>query len=118
VESGIGTPEDVQRAAEVNHGLGIFVRSLVGLDRSAAKDVFASFLEARTLNANQIEFVNMIIDHLTENGAMDPRLDTSPNPETKRAAHAERGVRTSSQFSLCVRARGGARWSSRDCRRA
>jgi type I restriction enzyme R subunit len=74
VESGVGTAADVQRAAATNHGLGIFVRSLVGLDRGAAKEAFAAFLSGKTLSANQIEFVNMIVDHLTENGAMDPAL--------------------------------------------
>lgn len=54
-------------------GLGLFVRSLVGLDRDAAKDVFAEFLAGKNLNGNQIEFINLIIDHLTERGAMDPR---------------------------------------------
>ena len=74
VESGIGTPADVQRAAETNHGLGLFVRSLVGLDRGAAKEAFAMFLTGKVLTGNQIEFVNMIVNHLTENGAMDPSL--------------------------------------------
>ena len=74
LENGIGTAADLQRAAESNHGLGLFVRSLVGLDRSAAKEVFATFLIGKTLSANQIEFVNTIVDHLTENGAMDPTL--------------------------------------------
>lgn len=74
VESGVGTAEDVQRAAESNHGLGLFVRALVGLDRGAAKEAFALFLRGKSLTANQIEFVNMIVDHLTENGAMDPAL--------------------------------------------
>ncbi|MET4133012.1 type I site-specific restriction endonuclease [Porphyrobacter sp. MBR-155] len=54
-------------------GLGLFVRSLIGLDRDAAKDAFAEVLAGQNLNANQIEFINLIIDYLTERGAMDPR---------------------------------------------
>jgi type I restriction enzyme R subunit len=50
------------------------VRSLVGLDRSAAKDAMATFLSGKTLSANQIEFVNLVIDHLTEHGVMEPEL--------------------------------------------
>ncbi len=65
-----GTDLDEARA---NGGLGIFVRSLIGLERDAAKAAFAGFLSGRNLNANQIEFVNLIIEHLTERGAMDPR---------------------------------------------
>jgi type I restriction enzyme R subunit len=74
LESGAGSAAQIRRVAEASHGLGLFVRSLVGLDRAAAKEAFAVFLSGRTLTANQIEFVNMIVDHLTENGAMDPAL--------------------------------------------
>ncbi len=72
--SGIGGHDDLQRAKKESQGLGLFVRSLVGLDREAAKQAFAGFLTGRTLTANQIEFVNLIIDHLTEQGVMDPAL--------------------------------------------
>lgn len=48
----------------------MFVRSLVGLDREAAKRAFARFLEDTTLNASQIELINLIVDHLTERGVM------------------------------------------------
>ena len=74
VESGIGTADDVRKAKEESHGLGFFVRALVGLDREAAKQAFTGFLAGKTMTANQIEFVNMIIDHLTERGFMDPAL--------------------------------------------
>ncbi|MFH0957718.1 MAG: DEAD/DEAH box helicase family protein [Pseudomonadota bacterium] len=74
IESGVGKPEDVKKAKEESHGLGLFVRSLVGLDREAAKETLAVFMSGRTMTANQIEFVNMIVDHLTEYGCMDPEL--------------------------------------------
>jgi len=54
-------------------GLGLFVRSLIGLDREAAKSAFGDFLAAQNHSANQIEFINLIVDYLTERGAMDPR---------------------------------------------
>ncbi|TYB83475.1 DEAD/DEAH box helicase family protein [Maritimibacter fusiformis] len=54
-------------------GLGLFIRSLVGLDREAAKEAFSSFLAGKTFTANQIEFIDLVIDHLTERGIMDPR---------------------------------------------
>jgi type I restriction enzyme R subunit len=54
-------------------GLGLFVRSLVGLDREAAMRAFDTFTAGKTLSANQIEFIGMVVDHLTERGAMDPR---------------------------------------------
>ncbi|MBV8522231.1 MAG: hypothetical protein JOY71_08905, partial [Acetobacteraceae bacterium] len=31
-------------------------------------------IQGRGLTAHQLEFVDMIVDHLTERGAMDPRL--------------------------------------------
>ncbi len=73
-ESGIGDATDVQKAKETNQGLGLFVRSLIGLDREAAKKALGGFLGGKTLRANQIEFLNLIIDHLTEHGSMDARL--------------------------------------------
>lgn len=55
-------------------GLGRFVRSLVGLDREAAKRAFDGFLEGRRLTADQLEFLDLVIEHLTARGLMDPRL--------------------------------------------
>lgn len=78
-ESGIGGPDDIARAKVESHGLGLFVRSLVGMDREAAKQALASFLANKTLSANQIEFVNLIVNHLTEHGTMEPaQLYASP----------------------------------------
>ena len=70
-ESGTGTSEDIDRAKAGTNGLGLFVRSLVGLDRGAAKAAFAGFLEGRTLTARQIEFINLIVDELTERGVVN-----------------------------------------------
>jgi type I restriction enzyme R subunit len=79
VESGAGGAEDIRRAAEESQGLGLFVRSLVGLDRQAAKEAMAGFLAGKALSANQIEFVNLIVNHLTEHGVMEAaRLYESP----------------------------------------
>jgi type I restriction enzyme R subunit len=78
-ESGVGEARDIERARTESQGLGLFVRSLIGLDREAAKEAFAGFLSGRTATANQIEFVNLIVDHLTEHGVMDAaRLYESP----------------------------------------
>ena len=78
-ESGVGAPDELQQAVEESQGLGLFVRSLVGMDRSAAKDTMGSFLAGKSLSANQIEFVNLIVDHLTEHGIVAPeRLYESP----------------------------------------
>ena len=71
---GAGHVQHIQKAKEESRGLGLFVRSLVGLDREAAKQAFAGFLTGKTLNANQIEFVDLIVNHLTEHGVMGAAL--------------------------------------------
>jgi type I restriction enzyme R subunit len=72
--SGVGDAGSLERAKVESEGLGLFVRSLVGLDREAAKEAFAGFLAGKTMTANQIKFVNLIVNHLTEHGMMDPSL--------------------------------------------
>lgn len=66
-----GSAEDLARATAEAEGLGIFVRSLVGLDREAAKQMLAGVMSGRTLSANQIEFVDLVVNHLTEHGVME-----------------------------------------------
>ncbi len=79
VESGVGAEEDVGRAKTESQGLGLFVRSLVGMDREAAKGALSGFLNGKTWSASQIEFVNLIVNHLTEHGVMEAeRLYESP----------------------------------------
>ena len=79
VDAGVGTPEDVRRAGEESHGLGLFVRSLVGLDRAAASKAFANYLRDRTFTAQQLDVVNLIIDHLAATGIVEAsRLYESP----------------------------------------
>jgi type I restriction enzyme R subunit len=78
-ESGAGEREDIRRAAEDAEGLGLLVRSLVGMDRTAAKEALARFTNGKTLTANQLEFVNLVVDHLTEHGVVEAtRLYESP----------------------------------------
>ncbi len=50
--------------------LAHFVRSLVGLDRSATQSLFSGFLADRSLTPAQIRFVEMVIDQLTARGIM------------------------------------------------
>ncbi|MEA2719392.1 MAG: type restriction enzyme subunit [Candidatus Eremiobacteraeota bacterium] len=71
--AGLGGPDELERAT-ADGGLGLFVRSLVGLDRKAAATAFGDFLVGRTLTASQLEFVNMLIEHLTARGVVNPEL--------------------------------------------
>jgi type I restriction enzyme, R subunit len=95
--SGVGRTGDLQKAKEESHGLGLFVRSLMGLDREAAKEAFAGFLAGKTLNASQIEFVNLIVDHLTAHGIVDPSL-LYESPFTDITPRGPDGLFTSSQL--------------------
>ena len=45
-----------------------FVRSLVGLDQVAVNEKFGQYLTGNVLNANQQEFVKMVINYVRENG--------------------------------------------------
>jgi type I restriction enzyme, R subunit len=69
-----GVDETALGALQAEGGLPRFVRALVGLDREAAKLAFTEFLGGRRLTADQLEFLNLIIEHLTARGVMDPRL--------------------------------------------
>ena len=51
--------------------LGTFIRELIGLDMNAAKEAFSSFLDEESYNAEQIQFVDQVIDYLVNNGILD-----------------------------------------------
>jgi type I restriction enzyme R subunit len=74
LDAGVGTPAEFTKAKSESGGLGLFIRSLVGLDREAAKQALGRFLSGTSASANQIEFVDLIVNHLTQNGVMDPSL--------------------------------------------
>jgi hypothetical protein len=79
VESGIGSSGDLEKAKTESRGLGLFVRSLIGMDRQAAKNALGVFLAGENLRANQIQFLDEVVNHLTEHGCMEAaRLYESP----------------------------------------
>src|SRR5882672_10486519 len=78
LDAGVGEAGDIERARETSHGFGRFVRSIAGLDRAAVRDTFGEFLAAGIATATQIEFINMVIEHLTDQGVMDPALLYEP----------------------------------------
>lgn len=77
LEAGVGSDADLEIARNTEsaqvEGFGVFLRSIVGLDRGAAQEYFAEFI-ADGASADQIEFVSMVIEHLTKNGVIDPGL--------------------------------------------
>ncbi len=73
VAAGIGDTDTFAQASKRAGSFGLFIRSIVGLDRAAAKQAFAKFLDDKRYTRNQIEFVNLVIDYLTQHGAIEPR---------------------------------------------
>jgi type I restriction enzyme R subunit len=72
--SGEFRPAELASAAAETQGLGLFVRSLIGMDRSAATQALSSFAAGTTLRSNQLKFVDLIVDHLTQRGTVDIEL--------------------------------------------
>jgi type I restriction enzyme R subunit len=58
--------------------LGVFIRSIVGLDIEAANQAFSAFLQAGNLRADQMTFVNNIITYLEKNGVIEPGMLFEP----------------------------------------
>jgi type I restriction enzyme R subunit len=74
-----GTDGDIARARDLHKSLPAFVRSLVGMDREAATAAFAHLIAGTTATASQIQFIEELVHHLTEQGAMPAeRLYASP----------------------------------------
>jgi hypothetical protein len=82
-------------------GLGLFLRSLIGLDRGAAKEAFAEFLDGKVMTANQIEFIDLIINHLTEHGVMGAAL-LYESPFTDLSPHGPDDLFTSDEVDGIV----------------
>ncbi|WP_151481864.1 DEAD/DEAH box helicase family protein [Streptomyces albicerus] len=71
IEAGIGTDAELERVKEKSGTLGLFMRSLTGLDRETASAAFDSFQAERTLTASQLDFLQQIVDFLAKRGRMD-----------------------------------------------
>ncbi len=71
------------------------------MDRQAAKEALAGFLTGKTLSANQIEFVNLIVNHLTEHGVMDAAL-LYESPFTDLTLRGPDGLFSSTQVDELV----------------
>ncbi|SFT36292.1 type I restriction enzyme, R subunit [Lishizhenia tianjinensis] len=54
--------------------LGVFIRSIVGLDIQAANAAFSEFIQLRNLKADQMTFIKNIISFLEKNGTIDKSM--------------------------------------------
>ncbi|MEV5637581.1 DEAD/DEAH box helicase family protein [Agromyces sp. NPDC052230] len=69
-ESGEFGADELAPAVESAHGLGRFIRSIVGLERSAAQEALASFVAQHRLGSRQISFVDLIVNRLAQTGSV------------------------------------------------
>ena len=74
LEQAVNDIELVNKAKEEAGGLGLFVRSLIGLERGAAVEAMSEFLNDTTATASQLTFIKLIVESLTRNGAMTEDL--------------------------------------------
>ncbi len=72
--SEVESREAFEQAYGPQENLGAFIRRLVGLDRRAAKALFSRFLDDKACTAEQIHFVDHLINYLTRNDVMDLKL--------------------------------------------
>ena len=67
--SEVGTRQDYE-AEYGQNPLGEFVREIVGMDMSAAKEAFSAYLNDANLDSRQIYFVNQIVEYIVHNGLL------------------------------------------------
>lgn len=71
-----GVDTDVQLVDLVHRrqagGLGLFLRSVTGLDYETATAAFDAFQAGKTYSADQMHFLQMLIRYLATNGTVSP----------------------------------------------
>ena len=60
--------------------LAVFIRSIVGLEQEAINDKFGQYLNENVLTAEQMEFINSIINYVKENGDITGKEVISESP--------------------------------------
>ena len=86
--SEVGTREQYE-AEYGKKPLGEFVREIVGLDMSAAKEAFSEFLGNVNFDSRQIYFVNQIVEYIVQNGMMKDLSVLQEPPFTDKGSVAE-----------------------------
>ena len=81
----LGTKEDYE-SAYGEKPLGEFVREIVGMEMTAAKEAFAEFLNDVNLDEKQIFFVNQIVEYIVHNGVMKDLSVLQESPFTDKGS--------------------------------
>jgi type I restriction enzyme R subunit len=66
----LGTREDYEKNFH-DTPFGLLVRRIAKLERNATLEAFSSFINEQNLNANQIVFVNKVVDYIEQNGYVE-----------------------------------------------
>ena len=75
IEGGVGNADQVHALATENGGLAGYVRSVVGMDRNAvaaALNKAVSEAQGAPATGQQLDFLNKLVDWLSEKGRIDP----------------------------------------------
>lgn len=86
----VGTREQFEKAYG-NQPLGKFVRSIVGLEASSVREAFSSFINNPSMSAQQIRFLDLIVQYLGSNGYLETEK-LFEAPFTEISAHGLLGV--------------------------
>ncbi len=83
----LGSKEDYIKYTEgmlCGGNVAAFIRSLIGVDRREALDMFSEFLTDSELNAEQEEFLNTIVQYVCENGDITKEIVVNEAPFDER----------------------------------
>ena len=75
----LGTKEDYDGVSN-KHSFGVFVRSIVGIDRDKILSLISDYQREYNFNSRQQEFLHQIVDFVLENGDIEPQnlYDSEP----------------------------------------
>lgn len=66
-----GELKKISEQYKIENPLGLFLRSLIGLEQEALNREFSNFLDKERFNGNQIELIEMVIKNFVRNGSYD-----------------------------------------------
>ncbi|GAB2950092.1 DEAD/DEAH box helicase family protein [Hymenobacter coalescens] len=96
----VGTREQFEKAYG-KQPLGKFVRSIVGLEANSVKEAFSSFINNPSMNAQQIRFLDLIVQYLSSNGYLETET-LFEAPFTEVSTHGLLGVFSEDQATEVV----------------
>lgn len=78
----LGTRADYERSFK-DTPFGLLVRKIAKLERKAAYKAFSAFINDQNLNADQIAFVEKVIDYVVQNGYLESAAELAKPPFDK-----------------------------------